>query len=89
MRSRDLILALLLCSCSPAGEQPPIVAPKPDEANCLSDRLICQAECVKKFAEDSRIKACQEDCKRTISCTNEAGVAAYVTGKDGGLDGSR
>lgn len=69
-----------LARCGPPQE---VAAPNPNVADCLTDRGIEQRKCVLKFKTDPEIAKCIEDIRRSKDCTTDAGVAAFITSRDG------
>lgn len=67
----------------------PIVAPNASGADCLAERQKQQLTCIQNYATRPEIEKCIADKLKSgeaPNCTNEAGVAAYITSRDSGRD---
>jgi len=71
-----------LCSCGP--NQPALIPPNPDGANCNAKKTKRELDCVETHTTRAEIDACRADVKRSIDCATDAGVAAFVASKEGG-----
>lgn len=75
------VIAIAIVSCGGGGK--PLVPANPDGADCLAEREKQQLACVQKLSSGLEIDKCRAEVKARINCTTEAGVAAFVSQKDG------
>src|SRR5258706_5703640 len=71
------------------GDTKQVIAPNPNGADCLAERQKEQLTCIQDFATRPEIEKCIADkikSGQAPTCTDEAGVAAYVTSRDSGKE---
>lgn len=82
-------LGAFLTGCGGEAANKPLVAPNPDGVDCVAQRGKVQLQCVQDFKTAPEIDKCIADKLKTgeaPNCINEAGIAAYITSRDAGVD---